>query len=79
MAIKIQYRREDYVRAVKAIGESVAKRAEEIVPDSIEDIRDIELFGNVEREAVATLSWKINAFAEDENGRLVVVTYEVDG
>lgn len=79
MAIKKQYRREDYVRAVKAIGESIAKRAEEIVPDNLEGIRDIDLFGNVEPGAIATFSWTVNAYAVDEDGCFAGVHDEVDG
>lgn len=79
MAIEKHYSREDYVKAVRAIGESIARRAEEIVPDDLLYIKDIDIFGNVELGAIATFSWTINAYAVDESGHISAVHGEVDG
>lgn len=79
MAIKMYYNRDDYVKAVRAMGESIARRAEEIVPDNLVAIANIEFKGKVEPGAITMFSWTINAFAEDENGRLAAIINEVDG
>lgn len=79
MAIKKFYNRDDYVKAVRTIGESIARRAEEIVPDCLLSVRDIDIFGNVEPGAIATFSWTVNAYAVDDDGRLAAIANEVDG
>lgn len=73
MAIKIRYDREDYIRAVKTLGETIARRAEDIVPDNLSAVAEIEIRGSVKPGTITMFSWTVKAFAEDEDGRIVAI------